>query len=204
MTAYSHSYHSIKLIPCGAPQRVINRVLSGGSYFLSHALPVLFIRYCHKLCIQRQMVIRWKYVSYLLYGKYLKKNFYSLFTLILHWIKLENFVMQLKRQSVEAWQNGNHYSKENNTSKNPILRREILKPVDHVKYEGQVRSGQVRSQHLLFVQFSRWAFTMSCYLRKLLYITVFFKWVKELLLHNRIEAFFENFHQKWKNASFGA
>ena len=28
--------------------------------------------------------------------------------------------------------------------------------------------------------------------------------VKELLLCNRMEAFFENFHQKWKNASCGA
>ena len=37
-----------------------------------------------------------------------------------------------------------------NTSENPIPRQEIFKPVDHVKYEGQVRS-----QHLLFVQFSR-------------------------------------------------
>ena len=58
--------------------------------------------------------------------------------------------MQLKWQSVEAWQNEKHYSKENNTSENPISRREIFKSVDHVKYEGQVRS-----QHLLFVQFSR-------------------------------------------------
>ena len=57
--------------------------------------------------------------------------------------------MQLKRQSVEAWQNEKHYSKENNNSENPIPRREIFKSVDHVKYEGQVRSGQVRSQHLL-------------------------------------------------------
>ena len=56
--------------------------------------------------------------------------------------------MQLKRQSVEAWQNEKHCSKENNTSENPIPRREILKQVDHVKYEGQDRS-----QHLLFVQF---------------------------------------------------
>ena len=56
---------------------------------------------------------------------------------------------QLKRQSVEAWQNEKHHSKENNTSENPIPRREIFKSVDHVKYEGQVRS-----QHLLFVQFS--------------------------------------------------
>ena len=57
--------------------------------------------------------------------------------------------MQLKRQSVEAWQNEKLYSKENNTSENPIPRREIFKLVDHVKYEGQVRS-----RHLLFVQFS--------------------------------------------------
>ena len=58
--------------------------------------------------------------------------------------------MQLKRQSAEARQNEKHYSKENNTTENPILRREIFKSVDHVKHEGQVRS-----QHLLFVQFSR-------------------------------------------------
>ena len=51
--------------------------------------------------------------------------------------------MQLKRQSVEAWKNEKHHSKENNTSDNPIPRREIFKPVDHVKYKGQVRSGQV-------------------------------------------------------------
>ena len=51
--------------------------------------------------------------------------------------------MQLKRQPVEASQNEKHYSKENNTSENPIPRREIFKSVDYVKYEGQVRSGQV-------------------------------------------------------------
>ena len=50
--------------------------------------------------------------------------------------------MQLKRQSVEAWKNEKHYSKENNTSENPIPRREIFKSVDHVKYEGQVRPQQ--------------------------------------------------------------
>ena len=71
--------------------------------------------------------------------------------------------MQLKRQSVEVWQNEKHYSQGNNTSENPITRQETFKPVDHVKYEGQVRSGQVRSgqvrsgqvrsQHLLFVKF---------------------------------------------------
>ena len=46
--------------------------------------------------------------------------------------------MQLKRQSVEVWQNEKHYSKGNNTSENPIPRQEIFNPVDHVKYEGQV------------------------------------------------------------------
>ena len=44
--------------------------------------------------------------------------------------------MQLKRQSVEAWQNEKLHSKENNTSENPIPRQEIFKPIDHVKYEG--------------------------------------------------------------------
>ena len=44
--------------------------------------------------------------------------------------------MQLKRQSVEDLQNEKHYSKENNTSENPTPRREIFKPVDHVKYKG--------------------------------------------------------------------
>ena len=58
--------------------------------------------------------------------------------------------MQLKRQFVEVWQNEKHYSKGNNTSENLIPRQEIFKPVDDVEYEGQVRS-----QHLLFVQFSR-------------------------------------------------
>ena len=58
--------------------------------------------------------------------------------------------MQLKRQSVEARQNEKHYSEGNDTSENPIPRQEIFNPGDHVKYEGQVRS-----QHLLFVQFSR-------------------------------------------------
>ena len=45
--------------------------------------------------------------------------------------------MQLKRQSVEVWQNEKHYSKGNNTSENPIPRQEIFKPVE---YEGQVKT----------------------------------------------------------------
>ena len=48
--------------------------------------------------------------------------------------------MQLKRQSAEAWQNEKHYSKGNNTNVNPIPRQEIFKPIDLLKYEGQVRS----------------------------------------------------------------
>ena len=42
-----------------------------------------------------------------------------------------------------------HYSKENNTSENPIPRREIFESVDHVKNEGQVRS-----QHVVCAGFS--------------------------------------------------
>ena len=40
-------------------------------------------------------------------------------------LNFENFVMQLKRQSVEAWQNEKCYSKGNNTSENPIPRQEF-------------------------------------------------------------------------------
>ena len=50
--------------------------------------------------------------------------------------------MQLKRQSVEAWQNEKHYSKGNNISENPIPRQEIFKPVDHRPCEVR-RSGKV-------------------------------------------------------------
>ena len=56
--------------------------------------------------------------------------------------------MQLKRQSVEAWQNEKNYSKENNTSEYPSPQQEIFKSIE-VR-----RSGHVRSQRLLFVQFS--------------------------------------------------
>ena len=66
--------------------------------------------------------------------------FYSPSTLILHWIKLENFVMKLKRQAIEAWQNEKHDSKENNTIENPIPRREIFKSVQSCEVR---RSGQV-------------------------------------------------------------
>ena len=72
--------------------------------------------------------------------------------------------MQLKRQYVEAWQNEKHHSKENNTSENPIPRREIFKSVDHVKYEGQVRSGQVTTSVVCAV-FS-WSFQAVVLLTK--------------------------------------
>ena len=50
-------------------------------------------------------------------GKIFEKEFfYSLSTLN----KLETFVMQLKRHSVEVWKNDEHYSKGNNTRENPI------------------------------------------------------------------------------------
>ena len=72
MTGYFHSYHSIKLICCGSPQRDVlsdKMVLWVVTQFLFHALPFC-IKYCCKLCIQSKMVVRWKHVSYLLYGKY--------------------------------------------------------------------------------------------------------------------------------------
>ena len=121
------------------------------------------LKYCHKLWIERQIVVRWKHVSFFCMENTWKRIFYSSSTLILQWIKLEKFVTQLKRQSIEVWQNEKRYSKGNNTSENPLPRQEIFKPVDHGKYEGEVRS-----QHLLLVQFSRWAFKLPCYLRKLL------------------------------------
>ena len=51
-------------------QAFYTKTNGGDSYFLFHALLVFFIEYCHKLCIQRQMVVRRKHVSYFLYGKY--------------------------------------------------------------------------------------------------------------------------------------
>ena len=61
--------------------------------------------------------------------------------------------MQLKRQSIEAWQNEKHYSKGNNTSENPIPRQEIFKPADHVKYSScQVTTFVVCAVFLLSFQ----------------------------------------------------
>ena len=93
-------------------------------------------------------IVRWKHGNYLLFRKYLKKNSFIPFPhKFFIELNLKTFVMQLKRQSVEAWQNEKHYSNENTISQNPIPRREIFKSVNHEKYEGQVRS-----QHSLFVQ----------------------------------------------------
>ena len=49
--------------------------------------------------------------------------------------------MQLKRQSIEAWQNEKHYPKGNNTSENPIPRQEISN--QSTMRSTKVRSGQV-------------------------------------------------------------
>ena len=81
--------------------------------------------------------------------------------------------MWLKRQPVEAWQNESIIQKRITPARTQSQDEKFpqylsmafnwsLKLVDHVKYESQVRS-----QHLLFVQFSHWAFKLSCYLRKL-------------------------------------
>ena len=130
-----------------------------------------------------------------------------------HWIKLENFVMQLKRQSVEAWQNEKHYSKANNTNENQIPRRKfqtswpcvrrsgqattlVVCAVISLSFQAAVLLTKTAINHRFFFQSSlRW----SDGLKKFQLL-----WVKELLLYNRMEAFIENFHQKWKNASCGA
>ena len=145
MTGCSHSYRSIKFIHCSAPQRdalsdkMVLWVVNHNFYFmLCHSFllstVISFVYKANGGSIKAcQLSSVWKILE--------KEFFYFLLTLILRWIKLENFVMQFRRQSVEAWQNEKHYSKENNTSENPIPRKEIFKSVDHVKYEGQVRSG---------------------------------------------------------------
>ena len=129
--------------------------------------------------------------------------------------KLENIVMQLMRQSVEAWQNEKHYSKGNNTSENPVPRQGIFKPVDHVKYKGQVRSGhniclcsvlvELSSFRVTYENCYKWTGSFSLVWGEWMRFKKFQRfWVEKLILYNRIETFFENFHQKWKNASCGA
>ena len=62
--------------------------------------------------------------------------------------------------------------KGNNTSENPIPRQEIFKPVDYVKYEGQVRSGQVTT-FVVCAVLSLSFQAVVLYLRKLLEIIRF-------------------------------
>ena len=131
-----------------------------------------------------------------------------------HWIKLENFVMQLKGQSVEAWQNEKHYSKGNNTSENPIPRQEISN--QSTMWSTKVRLGHnicCLCSFLLELSSCRITYE-NCYKSSgffqssLRWVDGFKKfqrfWVKEPLLYNRTEASFENFHQKWISASCGA
>ena len=140
------------------------------------------------------MVVRWNPDSYFLYGKYLKKNS---FIPSPHWIKLENFVMQLKRQSVEAWQNEKHYSKGNNTSENPFPRQEISN--QSTMWSTKVRSGHnicCLCRSLLELSSCRVTYK-NCYKSSVFQSSVrwvdgFEKfqrfWVKELLLYKRIKS----------------
>ena len=152
--------HSLR---CTSKRDVLSdkMLLWGVTHFLFHALPVFFIKYCHKLCIQRQMVVRWRHVSYLLYGKYLERIL--LFPLhinsSLNWNW--NFVMQLKTQSVEAWQNESIIQKR--------IPARTLSQDEKFSSRSTMWSTKVRSGHnILFVQLSPWAFKVSCYLQKLL------------------------------------
>ena len=79
----------IKLIHCSAPQTDVlsdKMVLRVVTQFLFHALPVFFIKYCYKLCIQRQINGgSMKACQFPSVWKILEKEFfYSLSTLILH------------------------------------------------------------------------------------------------------------------------
>ena len=62
--------------------------------------------------------------------------------------------MQLKRQSVEAWQNEKHYSKGNNTSEKPIPRQKNFQtswPCE-VRRSGQVTTLVICAVFSLSVQ----------------------------------------------------
>ena len=143
MTCDSYAYHRIKLIHCGARQRdvlsdkMVFWMVTHSFYFMfcqsSLLSTVISFVYKDKWWFDESMSVTsvWKILE--------KELFYSLPTLTLYWIKLENFVMQLKRQSVEAWQNEKHYSKENNTSENPIPRQEISN--QSTMWSTNVRSG---------------------------------------------------------------
>ena len=130
-----------------------------------------------------------KNVSYFLFGKYLKKNY---FIPSPHWIKHENFVMQLKRQSVEAWQNEKHYSKGNNTRENSIPRQEISNQstmwvttfivcaVLSLSFQAVVLLTKTATNHRFFQSSLRWADGFEKFQRF---------WVNLLLFYKRIEAF---------------
>ena len=71
---------------------------NGDSYFLFHVLPVFFIKYCLTFCIQKTNGGSVKACQLSSVWKIFEEEFiHSLSTLILHLIKLENFVMQLRR-----------------------------------------------------------------------------------------------------------
>ena len=150
MTGYSHLYHSIKFIHCGATQRDV--------FSDKMVLPAMTYIFYFMLCRSSLLSTA---ISFVYKDKWWFHESMSVIFCMENNRKRIFLFPLLKRQSEEDWQNEKHHSKENNTNENPIPRREIFKSVDHVKYEGQVRP-----QHL-FLQFSRWAFKLSCYLRKL-------------------------------------
>ena len=103
MTGYSHSYHSIKLIHCSAPQKDV----SSDKMVLLVVTHSFYFMLCQSSLLNT--VISFVYLYICLYKWWFAESMSVIFS-----------------------------------------RREIFKSVDHVKYEGQVRS-----QHLLFVQSSR-------------------------------------------------
>ena len=133
---------SIKLIHCGTPRRDV----------LSDKM----------VCIQRQMMVRSKHVSYLLYGKYLKKNFFIPSS---HW-----FLIELNLKTL--WCNWRGSPQRPGRMKSIIQKRIIPAKTESQNErflnQSTMWSMKVRSPHLLFVRLSRWAFKLPCYLWKLL------------------------------------
>ena len=131
------------------------------------------------------------------------KNPFPLPTFIFHWIKLENLVLQLKRYSVEAWQNEKHYSEVNNTSKNPNPKArnfQISWPCE-VQRSGQATTFVVCAVFSLSIHtvvlLTKTSINHRSFKSSLRWVDGFKKfqryWAKELFLYNRMEAFFWKF-----------
>ena len=74
--------------------------------------------------------------------------------------------MQMKKQSIEAWQNEKRYSKGNNTSENPIPRQEISN-------QSTMGSTKVRSGHNICCLYSFLLQLSGCRVKATSHSTIF-------------------------------